>query len=92
MNLDDPAPLTWSVPEAGRKLGIGRDAAYAAAARGEIPTLRLGRSIRVAVPALLALLGATPDISADPVDEAGSSTTDEARREGSTNGTTLRSA
>jgi excisionase family DNA binding protein len=67
MTLDDLAGrLTISVPEAGEVLGVGRDAAYAAAARGEIPTLRLGRSLRVPVPALLALLGATPDMSADP--------------------------
>jgi excisionase family DNA binding protein len=67
--------LTCSVPEAGQLLGIGRDAAYAAAARGEIPTLRLGRSIRVSVPALLALLGATPDMSADPEPTGPSTTT-----------------
>lgn len=52
--------LTVSVPEAGHALGIGRDAAYAAANAGEIPTLRLGRSIRVPVPKLLALLSDTP--------------------------------
>src|ERR1035438_9678615 len=51
--------LTVSVPEAGRMLGIGRDAAYAAAARGEIPTLRLGRTLRVSVPQILELLGVT---------------------------------
>ena len=49
--------LTISVPEAGRMLGIGRDAAYAAAARGEIPSLRLGRALRVPVAKLLELLG-----------------------------------
>ena len=54
--------LTVSVPEAGNVLGIGKDASYAAAARGEIPTLRLGRTLRVPVPALLRLLGAGPDL------------------------------
>jgi excisionase family DNA binding protein len=49
---------TLTVPEAGRFLGLGRDAAYAAADRGDIPTLRLGRRILVPVPRLLALLGA----------------------------------
>jgi hypothetical protein len=49
---------TVTVPVAGQVLGIGRDAAYAAAARGEIPVLRLGRSLRVPVPKLLELLGA----------------------------------
>lgn len=59
MNLADVrARATLTVPEAGRLLGIGRDAAYAAAERGEIPTLRLGRRIVVPVPRLLALLGA----------------------------------
>ena len=38
---------TMSVPEAGRILGIGRDAAYEAAARGEIPVLQIGRLKRV---------------------------------------------
>ena len=53
--------LTISVPEAGQMLGIGRDAAYAAAARGDIPTLRLGgRTLRVPVPKLLQLLGVDP--------------------------------
>lgn len=51
-------PLTCSVPEAGQLLGIGKASAYAAAARGEIPTLRLGRSLRVPMPKLLALVGA----------------------------------
>jgi len=60
--------LTISVPEAGRWLSLGRDAAYAAAARGEIPTLRLGRRIVVPVPALLALLGVTKDIDPAPPD------------------------
>src|SRR5215217_1684671 len=50
---------TVDVPTAGRVVGIGRDAAYAAAARGEIPTLKLGRSLRVPVPKLLELLGVT---------------------------------
>ena len=39
--------LTYRVEEAGRKLGVGRAAAYAAATRGEIPTIRIGRLIRV---------------------------------------------
>jgi excisionase family DNA binding protein len=39
--------MTYTVEEAGRKLGVGRAAAYAAATRGEIPTIRIGRLIRV---------------------------------------------
>jgi excisionase family DNA binding protein len=43
---------TVSVPEAGRLLGIGRNAAYEAARRGDIPTIRIGRLLRVPVVAL----------------------------------------
>ena len=50
---------TIDVPTAGRVLGIGRDAAYAAAAAGQLPTLRLGRSLRVPTAKLLTMLGAS---------------------------------
>ena len=50
---------TLTVEEAGAVLGLGRASAYAAAARGEIPTRRFGRRVVVPVPALLALLGET---------------------------------
>jgi excisionase family DNA binding protein len=54
--LEGPATLT--VPEAGRFLGLERSAAYAAARRGDLPTIRLGRK-RLVVPAarLAELLG-----------------------------------
>jgi hypothetical protein len=46
-------PKTVSVPEAGRHwLGIGRNASYEAARRGDIPTIRIGRLLRVPVVAL----------------------------------------
>lgn len=45
-------PKTLSVPEAGKWLGIGRNAAYEAARRGDIPTIRIGRLLRVPVVAL----------------------------------------
>ena len=47
---------TISVPEAGRWLGIGRNAAYDAARRGEIPTIRIGKLLRVPVVALERML------------------------------------
>jgi excisionase family DNA binding protein len=51
------APLTISVVEAGRLLGIkSKDAAYAAAHAGEIPIIRLGRLLRVPVRALERML------------------------------------
>ncbi len=40
-------PLTYSVPEAGAQLGVGRDAAYQAVRNGEIPVIRIGRLLRV---------------------------------------------
>ena len=45
-----------SVIEAGRILGLGRQGAYNAVARGEIPVLRFGRRLLVPVPALERLL------------------------------------
>jgi hypothetical protein len=57
---------TIDVPTAGRVLGIGRDAAYAAAQRGEIPVLSLGRSLRCPVAKLLAMLGITPETTEAP--------------------------
>jgi hypothetical protein len=41
------AEPTASVPDAGRALGISRNAAYEAAVRGEIKTIRFGRTLRV---------------------------------------------
>ena len=49
-------PLTISVPEAGTLLGISRALAYELAARGELPTLRLGRRLVVPRAALLAMV------------------------------------
>jgi hypothetical protein len=34
--------LAYSVPQAGRLIGLSRNASYEAAARGEIPTMRIG--------------------------------------------------
>lgn len=38
---------TITVPEAGEQLGLGRNAAYEAAKRGEIPTVKIGRRLLV---------------------------------------------
>ncbi|MDP8928036.1 MAG: helix-turn-helix domain-containing protein [Actinomycetota bacterium] len=53
----DQLPATLSVEEAGELLGISRRSAYRAAARGELPTVRLGRRLVVPTPKLLAMLG-----------------------------------
>jgi len=44
--------LTYLVPEAGELLGLSRPASYAAAKRGDIPTIRIGRLLRVPKAAL----------------------------------------
>ena len=42
-----PQLATYSVPEAGRLLGLGRDKAYEEAKKGTFPVLRFGRLLRV---------------------------------------------
>jgi hypothetical protein len=50
---DNNERLTMSVPEAGKKyFDLSRDASYAAAQRGDIPTIRVGRLLRVPVAAM----------------------------------------
>lgn len=48
---------TISVPEAGELLGLKRSSSYEAAHRGDIPTIAVGRQMRVPTAKLLALLG-----------------------------------
>lgn len=50
-------PLVLTVEEAAEALRIGRTAAYEAARRGDLPTVRIGRSLRVPRHQLEALLG-----------------------------------
>lgn len=52
---------TISVEEAGRRLGIGRNSAYRAAQRHEIPSLRIGRLLRVPVRALEKMIDRSGD-------------------------------
>jgi hypothetical protein len=53
----DEKPLTMSVPEAGKKyLGLSRNGSYDAAGRGEIPTIKVGRLLRVPVRAMERIL------------------------------------
>jgi len=47
---EEEIPLTISVPEAGKRyFGLSRNGSYDAAERGEIPTIRIGRLLRVPV-------------------------------------------
>lgn len=68
---------TISVTEAARRLGIGRDLAYQAAGRGELPTVRIGRRILVPVAALEAMLRPSPPLR-EASDVLGSTTNTEA--------------
>lgn len=44
---------TLTVPEAGRRyFDLGRNASYEAARRGDIPTIKIGRLLRVPIMAL----------------------------------------
>jgi hypothetical protein len=57
--MTEDTPMTISVPEAGRRyFGLSRNGSYMAAARGELPTVRIGRLLRVPVRALEAKLDA----------------------------------
>jgi Helix-turn-helix domain len=48
---------TISVPEAGKRyFGLCRGTSYIAAQRGEIPTIRIGRRVRVPVRAMERML------------------------------------
>ncbi len=63
-NLDQTArkaPLTISVPEAGKRLGISRNAAYEAAGRGDLPVLRFGKRLVVPLVALDQMLSGAGD-------------------------------
>jgi hypothetical protein len=54
---EEAVPLTISVPEAGKRyFGLSRNGSYDAAERGEIPTIRIGRLLRVPVRALEKML------------------------------------
>jgi excisionase family DNA binding protein len=39
--------LVYEVPEAGALIGLTRNGSYRAAANGEIPTIRIGRLLKV---------------------------------------------
>jgi excisionase family DNA binding protein len=59
MKTDLPK-LTMTVPEAAKLLGVGRNQAYEAVRRGEIPTVKIGRRILVPTKALERMLEAKP--------------------------------
>jgi hypothetical protein len=53
LTMTDRKEWTASIPVAGaRYYGLGRGASYAAAKRGEIPTIKIGSRIRANIPAI----------------------------------------
>ncbi len=48
--------LVFTVQEAGAILGLNKNAAYVAAKRGDLPTIRIGKLIRVPKAALQAMI------------------------------------
>ncbi len=82
MSSDLRGRLVLTVPEAGQMLwGLGRDASYAAAERGEIPAQKVGRRLVVPTHAALKQLGMSDELiaitlglTAPERTEAGSST------------------
>jgi excisionase family DNA binding protein len=54
--MQENAPLTITVPEAGDRLGLSRNTAYAAAKAGQLPTIKFGKLLRVPVRALEKML------------------------------------
>jgi hypothetical protein len=65
MTLEDALRRpTLSVPDAGAIFyGLSRNGSYAAAARGDLPTIRIGRKIVVPVAAIAERLGLHRNLS-----------------------------
>jgi hypothetical protein len=63
--MTDPTPQTLSVPQAGKRyFGLSRNASYAAAQRGQLPIIRIGRLLRVPVRAMERMLDQASDKAA----------------------------
>lgn len=63
---DTTLSATMKVEEAGRILGIGRNAAYEGVRRGEIPSLRIGGRILVPRRRLMALINGDEEEADQP--------------------------
>jgi excisionase family DNA binding protein len=57
-------PDTYTVEEAARKLGIGRNSCYEAARTGQLPSIRIGKRILVPRVALERMLAGASEKSA----------------------------
>jgi excisionase family DNA binding protein len=63
VSTGDDKSLVYAVPEAGEMLGLGRNASYEAARRGDIPTIRIGKLLKVPKAAFHRLLDETAKAS-----------------------------
>jgi len=52
MQVENSTKDTFTVEETAKRLGIGRNSAYEAVKRGDIPSIRIGRRILVPTKAL----------------------------------------
>jgi excisionase family DNA binding protein len=61
--IPDPGtmPAAMTIPEAAELLDVSRSAGSRAVARGEIPTIRIGRRLLVPTAKLYAMLGWLPE-------------------------------
>jgi hypothetical protein len=60
--MSDQTPQTLSVPQAGKRyFGLSRNASYAAAQKGQLPIIRIGRLLRVPVRAMERMLDQASD-------------------------------
>jgi hypothetical protein len=53
----DQNPRVYSIPHAGAMAGLNRNASYAAAKRGEIPTIKFGKLLKVPAAAWHRIVG-----------------------------------
>ena len=66
MSNDDIQPLTVTVEQAAKLLGIGRSTAYELVHTGDIPSLRLCRRILVPAAQLLSMINGSAEASVTP--------------------------
>ncbi len=58
--MTEQEPLTYTVEQVARLIGVSRGSCFEAVRRGEIPSIRIGRRVLVPRARLLAMLGEEP--------------------------------
>ena len=67
-SLFDPEPILLTIPQAARKLGIGRTLAYELIAAGELEVVHIGRAARVPLDAVHEFVAARRATTSVPTD------------------------